>query len=197
MDQFGQNGLFMDFSDQSIDMFAMAPSSEQATSKGAQIPMANADQHSSQDNKGNLDTIYVLLKLIVEYQVKMGQQLTDLQQKVEQKIDQQSQKLEQKIDQQSQKLEQKIDQQNQKLEHKIHQQSERFEKQETCLLERSQMIIERVNECAGMLEMNSLGRLRYTDSEYSNDHDSLNGPSYTDSEFGQGSESSFPELDYP
>lgn len=116
----------------------------------------------------------------------MGQQLTDLQQKVEQKIDQQSQKLEQKIDQQSQKL-----------EHKIHQQSERFEKQEICLLERSQMIIERVNECAGMLEMNSLGRLRYTDSEYSNDHDSLNGPSYTDSEFGQDSESSFPELDYP
>lgn len=105
----------------------------------------------------------------------MAQQLTDLQEKVEQKIDQQSQK----------------------LEHKIHQQSETFEKQEICLLERSQMIIERVNECAGMLEMNSLGRPRYTDSEYSNDHDSLNGPSYTDSEFSQDSESSFPELDYP
>ncbi|KAH7115494.1 hypothetical protein B0J13DRAFT_653903 [Dactylonectria estremocensis] len=47
MDQFRRNGIFMDFSDQLIDMFAMAPSSEQATSKGAQLPIANADQHGA------------------------------------------------------------------------------------------------------------------------------------------------------
>ncbi|KAM6516660.1 hypothetical protein FALCPG4_014838 [Fusarium falciforme] len=101
MDQLGHNGPFMGFDDQSMDLFGMVPGPEQTADNQAQIPMAGIDQQSSHDIK-------VLLKLVVEYQIKLNQQFVDLQKKVEQKMDEQGEKLGQMIHQQTEKLEEQV-----------------------------------------------------------------------------------------
>ncbi|KAI8717978.1 hypothetical protein NCS52_00875300 [Fusarium sp. LHS14.1] len=170
MDQLGHNGPFMGFDDQSMDLFGMVPGSEQTADNQAQTPMAGIDQ-SSHDSK-------VLLKLVVEYQIKLNQQFVDLQKKFEQKMDEQGEKLGQMI----------------------HQQTEKLEEQVTTLLGGSQMMLERLNDCIGILET-PMDEPTYTDSEYS-DPDSLDGPhTYPDSVSSQDSDSDsdafpLPELRY-
>jgi chromosome segregation ATPase len=100
----------------------------------------------------------------MEYQIKLTQQLG----KIEEKLD-------------------KISQSNHDLEQKINKQNERLENLEMFLLERSQAIIERQNDCLGLLESPGI-RHRYALSEHSQDYESLSN--YSDSGFSQSSEPS-------
>ncbi|KAL5597832.1 hypothetical protein FOBRF1_011625 [Fusarium oxysporum] len=102
------------------------------------------------------DSIQILLE-IVRHQVKAAQQLDEVQKKLDQ------------ISKKTDHLERKMDEQN-----------ERLEKLEMYLLERSQAIIERQNDCIGLLE--SPG---YALSAYNEGSDSLSD--YSDSEFSQDS----------
>ncbi|CVK92434.1 uncharacterized protein FMAN_07330 [Fusarium mangiferae] len=158
MNSFGSNEHYLGMNDPSFDMFAEFADMEQIASKGPQL-----DQQSQTNNKVAVDPANVILRLVMEYQIKATQQLGKIEEKLE-----------------------KISQKSDDLEKKIDEQSKRLEKLETYSLERSQAIIERQNECIGLLESPGL-RQRYAASDYGHDSDSLSD--YSDSGFSQESES--------
>ncbi|PNP77887.1 hypothetical protein FNYG_08613 [Fusarium nygamai] len=107
-------------------------------------------------SRASTDTIQILLE-IVRHQVKAAQQLDEVQKQLDQ-----------------------ISKKTDHIEKKMNEQDERLEKLEMYLLERSQAIIERQNDCIGLLESP-----RYGLSDYNEGSDSLSD--YSDSGFSQDS----------
>ncbi|KAF4997705.1 hypothetical protein FDECE_12012 [Fusarium decemcellulare] len=91
MDHLGDNELFMDFGDQSMAAFDMAPGHEGGTNMEKVVPMASMDQQRSRDDDN--DTIQTLLRFVLSNQLKLNEQLTNLQEKLERKMDEQSERL--------------------------------------------------------------------------------------------------------
>ncbi|KAF5658908.1 hypothetical protein FCIRC_12692 [Fusarium circinatum] len=119
---------FMDMPDNSGD-FCFAPDFGQSTGKEPQVDL---QRRTPLNSRASADTIQILLE-IVRHQVKAAQQLDEVQKQLDQ-------------------ISKKADH----IEKKMNEQDERLEKLEMYLLERSQAIIERQNDCIGLLESPSL-----------------------------------------